>query len=50
MDSDLLAAIVAGVFVAAISFASYKLGYDQGRNDGFHDGWRECQNMKEETK
>lgn len=28
----------------------HAMGYDQGRNDGFHQGWRECQNMKEETK
>jgi hypothetical protein len=35
---------------AACCWAFYRQGYDQGRNDGFHAGWRECQNVKEETK
>jgi hypothetical protein len=46
-NSELLAAIVAGVFVAALSFACCKLGYDQGRNDGFKSGWREAMQAKE---
>jgi len=38
------------VVVLGIVRQAYQSGYDQGRNDGFHQGWRECQEMKEETK
>lgn len=38
-----------GSLIAA-AVGTYRIGYDQGRNDGFHQGWRECQEMKENQK
>jgi 5-formyltetrahydrofolate cyclo-ligase len=36
---------VATVVVLAVLWA-YRIGYGQGRNDGFHAGWRESQKQK----
>lgn len=43
--------VVASVALSGLNtfFWAYRIGYDQGRNDGFHQGWRECQ-QKEEAK
>lgn len=38
-----VASIVAGV----CGFYSHRIGYDQGRNDGFKAGWREAMEAKE---
>ena len=38
--------VVAALFfiagVIGIGVVGYRYGYDQGRNDGFHAGWREA--------
>ena len=30
------------LIAVVVLITTYKLGYDQGRNDGFHAGWREA--------
>lgn len=38
-----------GSLIAA-AVGTYRIGYEQGRNDGVHQGWRDCQKMKEEKQ
>lgn len=43
MTMDFIELVVVAV---ACSWFAYRIGYGQGRNDGFHAGWRECQKQK----
>lgn len=44
---DELLVVLATVVVFAMCVINYSIGYDQGRNDGFHAGWREATGAKE---
>lgn len=41
-------AAIIGIF--GFGYVGYRIGYDQGRNDGFKAGWREAMQAKEITR
>lgn len=37
----IVSALIFGAGVIGFGYVGYSIGYDQGRNDGFHAGYRE---------
>jgi len=50
MNQAQIIAAVVFIGMAVLSQLSYWYGYQQGRNNGFHQGWRECQKAQKESK